>query len=162
MKPLLLVFALAVAAVVLFAAACGDDDGGMMGGMGGGGGMGGMGGANAPAGTIVVRLTNWAIEPAQDSAGAGNVTFRAVHDMMPMHGMGSGGSTHDLAVARKNADGTFEIVGQVKDIRMGRYKDLKLELSPGEYELQCNVVEEVGGRMVSHYVEGMHTPFVVS
>lgn len=146
---------LAVVAVAIpLASACGDDDGM-------GGGMGGMHMASAPPGTIVVRLASWSITPSTASTEAGEVRFRAVHEMAHMHGM-DGGTTHDLAVARRRSDGSYELVGQVQGIKMGQYKDLTLTLEPGEYELQCNVVEEIGGKMVSHYVEGMHTKFVVS
>jgi hypothetical protein len=146
----LLTSLIAVALTVLFAA-CDDDDH-----------MGGMNGMNAsaPPGTVVVQLTNWAVEASQSSAQAGRITFRAVHPMSHMHA--EGGRIHDLAVARKNADGSYDVLGQVKDIRMGRSKDLKLTLSPGEYELQCNVVEEVNGKMISHYIEGMRSAFTVS
>ena len=99
---------------------------------------------------------------SQSSAQAGSITFRAVHPMSHMRAGNEGGKIHDLAVARKNADGSYDVLGQVKDIRMGRSKDLKLTLSPGEYELQCNVVEEVKGKMISHYIEGMRTAFTVS
>jgi hypothetical protein len=39
---------------------------------------------------------------------------------------------------------------------------LPLTLEPGEYELQCNLVEEVGGKAFGHYVKGMHTTFRVT
>jgi hypothetical protein len=40
---------------------------------------------------------------------------------------------------------------------MGDSDKVTLDVTPGEYELQCDVVEEVDGQMVSHYVKGMHT-----
>ncbi len=49
-------------------------------------------------------------------------------------------------VARKNAAGTFEVVGEAEDIGVGERKDLTLQLAKGDYELQCNIVEEVNGK----------------
>ena len=133
---------------------------------GGGGHMagtsGGMGSGAAPAGSINVYLKNWAVVPAQSTARAGEVKFYAVHSMGHMHGANEGGNTHELVVARKNADGTYEIVGRVQDIKMGQAKELSVTLTPGEYELQCSVVEEIGGKVISHYKEGMHTGFTVT
>jgi hypothetical protein len=53
-------------------------------------------------------------------------------------------------------------MGSVKDIGMGESKSLYLTLEPGEYELQCNVVEQVDGNTVSHYAKGMHETFTVT
>ena len=134
------------------------------GGNAGHGGMHGNGAAGAiqAAGSIKVSLVNWAVEPAQASAKAGTVTFHVVHEMDHMHGMAEGGNYHDLQVARKTADGTFEIVGQVLGLRMGDSKNLTLDLAPGDYELQCNATEEINGTVIPHYVKGMHTPFTVT
>ena len=150
-----------VAAVAL--AGCGDDDSGHS---RGGGNMssGGMDSSmmdGAPNGAILVRLSNWTVDTAKSSAKAGEVTFRAVHDMGGMHNDGEG-KTHELVVARKNADGTFEVVGEAEDIGVGERKDLTLQLAKGDYELQCNIVEEVKGKTVAHYKNGMHTKFTVT
>jgi len=157
--PFAIVAVAIAAAALLFAAAC---SGGM--GMAGGGGMmnggGGMMGS-LPEGVVGVNLYNWSVDPSTSSARAGEVTFRAFHMGMDMHS-GGAGKTHDLAVARVNPDGSMEVLGQVKDIRMGQWKDLTLELAPGEYELQCNVVDELGSKTVSHYKKGMHTRFTVT
>ncbi|MCL4243398.1 MAG: hypothetical protein KJ048_18765 [Dehalococcoidia bacterium] len=144
---------------VLVAAGCGgddDDDHGMD------GGMGGMMTGEAPAGSIRVGLVNWAVEPERSSAPAGKVTFWAVHDMAHAHGGDAGGNVHDLQVMRKTADGSFELVGEVKDLKMGEAKALTLDLAPGEYELACTVVEVVGDEAVGHYAKGMRAPFTVT
>lgn len=121
-----------------------------------------MGGTDGPAGSIKVALVNWAVQPATATAAAGSVTFHVVHDMAHTHTTNDGGNIHDLQVARKNAEGTFEIVGQVQGLKMGDEKDLTLNLPPGDYELQCNVTEELNGQVIPHYVKGMHTPFRVT
>jgi uncharacterized cupredoxin-like copper-binding protein len=136
--------------------------GGMMGDSGRSGDMAGMMGGGGPPGSITVQLRNWSITAEQTSTKAGQVTFHAVHSMMDMHGHDEGGYVHELAVARKNADGTYDLLGKAGDILMGQSKDLTLDLAPGNYELQCNVTEEVNGKVVSHYIEGMHAPFTVT
>ena len=147
-----------VASLAAFAfAACGGDSGGSM----GSGHMPGGEMDGAPNGAILVRLSNWSIDPAKSSTKAGDVVFRAVHDMHEMHGNGEG-KTHELVVARKNADGTFDVVGEAEEIGIGEHKDLKLRLGAGAYELQCNIVEEVNGKPVAHYANGMHTAFKVT
>lgn len=154
-------------AAAAFAAGCGGDNGGpshdMPGMMGSnGGGMGGMMDPKAPEGAIRVDLVNWAVKPAVDSAKAGEVTFFAVHTMQHQHGMNEGGATHDLQVMKKAADGSLQLVGQVQGLAMGQGKALTVTLTPGEYELSCNVAEEVGGTVISHYQKGMHTAFTVT
>lgn len=126
------------------------------------GNMGGMMGGGGPPGSITVRLQNWSVTPSQPSARAGSITFHAVHSMMDMMRRSTeGGATHDLQVMQKNADGSFELVGQVQGLRPGEAKDLTLDLAPGDYELSCNVTEELKGKVVAHYVKGMHIPFKV-
>lgn len=156
MKRILGVLLIAALALMLaLTVACGKDDRGS-------GGMGDISGMKqAPAGSIRVDLLNWAVEPEQTSAKAGKVTFWAVHDMAHTHGIDEGGVTHDLQVMKKNADGSFDMAGQVQGIQMGQAKALTLNLDPGEYELSCNVVESVSGKALSHYAKGMHTRFTV-
>ena len=122
----------------------------------------GMMTSDGPAGSIKVNLVNWEVQPAKSSTAAGSVTFHVVHDMAHTHTTDEGGNVHDMQVARKNADGTFEVIGQVQGLKMGETKDLTLNLAPGEYELQCNATEELNGKVIAHYVKGMHTPFTVS
>jgi len=148
-------------ALLTFAASCGDSPGSHdMSGMGHS--PGGMTNTAAPAGSIRVDLLNWSVVPAQVSTKAGTVTFFAVHDMGHMHSASEGGVTHDLQVMRKGSDGSFELVGQVQGLTMGEAKALTLDLTAGNYELSCNVVEQVNGKTISHYANGMHTPFTVT
>lgn len=146
-RPLLV---LAVLAAILTAAAaafaCGGSD-------------------EAQPATVRVELGNWYVTPSTSSVPAGRVTFRAVHvdDHGAHDGHGAGGGLlHELAVARKLPDGSFEIIDRVVDIEAGRSRDLTVRLDPGEYELQCNFVEEVDGGVVTHYALGMHAPFTVT
>ena len=162
MKRLVLSFATVVAlfATVALASACGGDDDSH--GMNGDNSSAGMMNTNAPDGSIKVNLLNWAVEPAQAQAKAGKVTFWAVHAMGQQHMNADGGVTHDLQVMKKNADGSFEMAGQVQGLKMGEAKALTLTLTPGDYELSCNVVEEIGGKAIGHYQKGMRTAFTVT
>lgn len=148
-----------LAVVLAISAACGGDSDS---GMGMGGEMTDMMSGRPPEGAIRVSLVNWAVEPTQTSAKAGEVTFWAVHDMQHAHGGDEGGNTHDLQVMRKTTDGSFELVGEVKGLKMGDAKALTLDLAPGEYELACTVVEVVGDQAIGHYAKGMRTPFTVT
>ncbi len=150
-------FAPLVLTVGLLAAACGGDDDSSAGGT-----MPHGGGAAAPAGSITVQLTNWSVAPATASVPAGKVTFWAVHDMSHGHAVSEGGVTHDLQVFRKLSNGSMELVGQVNGLKIGEAKALTLDLATGEYELACNVVEEISGKQISHYAQGMHTSFTVA
>jgi uncharacterized cupredoxin-like copper-binding protein len=158
-RKLVLVALAAVGFPILVAvtAGCGGDDdhGSMM-------GDGGMMSADAPAGSIRVDLLNWEVRPAVSTTKTGQVTFFAVHDMGHMHGGDEGGVIHDLQVMRKRPDGSLELVGQVQGLKMGQSKALTLDLPPGDYELSCNVVEEINGKTIPHYPKGMKTPFTVT
>lgn len=159
MKRLLILVSLSMllSITTLVAAACGggDEDTGMD-------GMGGMAPGEAPAGSIQVKLSNWAVEPAQSTTRAGSVTFWAVHEMDHMENASEGGASHDLQVMKKKSDGSFELMGQVQGLKMGEAKALKVNLSAGDYELSCNVVEMINGQAIAHYPKGMVTQFKVT
>jgi uncharacterized cupredoxin-like copper-binding protein len=111
-------------------------------------------------GEVHVGLSNWAVEPSAEAVRAGEVTFVAAHEEDHAHGSSEGGETHNLAVLRKNGD-EYTLVARTSQIPTGASERLTVTLSPGEYELACDVVEEVDGETVSHYVMGMRTPFSV-
>jgi len=118
---------------------------------------------SSPAGTIRVELSNWKVEPERSEIPAGRVTFEAVH--LDDHGHGGGheaGQTHDLVVSKKLADGSYELVGRTEAIPTGGRAELTLDLEPGEYQLSCDLVDEVDGEAVSHTVQGMVTTVTVS
>ncbi len=139
-----------------------------MGGMMMGGGMGSMMGdtgpgmmANDEPGVISVALMTWAVMPRTDTAKAGTITFRG--NNMPMtHTSDGTGKVHELAIARKRADGQYEVLGSTGQLQPGTSRDLVVTLPPDEYVLQCSVVEEIHGKLTSHYTLGMHTPFYVN
>lgn len=117
--------------------------------------------AGLAAGEVRVELKNWEVAPSTTTAKAGEVTFLAVHEEEHGHSADEAGATHDLAVLKIEADGSYSLVGRTSAIPTGQSERLTLDLDPGDYELQCTVVEEVEGEAVSHYVKGMHTSFRV-
>ncbi len=109
---------------------------------------------------VGVGLKNWSVDLSTDHISAGKVTFKVGHNEDHAHGSGPG-QIHNLVVLRKDADGSFDQVAKTRDLGMGESQDLTLNLDKGEYQLECAVVEESGGRTISHAAEGMRTVFRV-
>jgi Cu+-exporting ATPase len=114
---------------------------------------------------IRVELTNWNIAASRPEISAGSVTFVAVHPA-DGHAHGGGhdepGQVHDLAVLKKLAGGSYELVGKTPEIRVGDSYRLELELAAGDYLLVCDIVEEIGGKVYAHTAEGMTLDFQVN
>ena len=117
----------------------------------------GGGESHADGDHVVVELSNWKVEPELSEVPAGNVTFLAVH-LEEGHAHGGHdepGEIHDLAVLKRLADGSWELVGRTPEIATGDSIELSLELEAGEYQLVCDIVEEFDGEVISHTNEGM-------
>jgi uncharacterized cupredoxin-like copper-binding protein len=140
--------AVTIAVLSLLAAGCGDDDGGE---------------------EVNVVLSEFIVEPEQESVDAGEVTFvldnqgSETHEFLVVEAA----SSDDLAV---DADGAFDeaavgednVLDEVEDIEAGDEAELTLDLDAGDYVLLCNIVEEEEtGEAESHFAEGMHTSFTV-
>jgi uncharacterized cupredoxin-like copper-binding protein len=140
----------AVAVAVLWAlvASCGDDDGGE---------------------EVNVVLSEFVVEPEQESADSGEITFAIDNE---------GGDIHEFLVVDAASadelpvddDGAFDeaafgednVLDEVEDIESGDTAELTLDLEAGTYVLLCNVVEEEEtGEVESHFAEGMHATFTV-
>ena len=112
---------------------------------------------------VRVELSNWEVRPSRDSIEAGEVTFKVVHlEEDHGHGEGEAGGIHDLAILRKLPDGGYELIARTPELATGDETTLTLDLQPGEYELVCDIVEEVDGQVVSHTNEGMRATFTVT
>jgi uncharacterized cupredoxin-like copper-binding protein len=85
---------------------------------GGGGGGGGAGG------TIDISETEYAIDPADPTVSAGEVTFNVTND---------GGIVHNLEV---EGEGVEEVTD---DLEPGSSGKLTVDLAPGSYELYCAI-----------------------
>jgi uncharacterized cupredoxin-like copper-binding protein len=148
MRRISLPVVVATAALLLSAAGCGDDDEGA---------------------EVDVVLSEFIVDPAEDSVEAGEVTFALDNQ---------GGETHEFVVVEAASaddlpvddDGAFDeeafgednVLGEVEDIEAGDTGELTLDLEAGDYVLLCNIVEEEeDGEVESHFAEGMHTTFTV-
>ena len=144
----------AAAGVWSFAAGCGDDD---------------DGGESAGGGEVNVVVSEFIVEPEQESVDAGEVTFVVENQ---------GGEIHEFLVVDADSaddlpvddDGAFDeaafgedkVLDEVEDIESGDTAELTLDLDAGTYVLLCNVVEEEeSGEVESHFAEGMHATITV-
>lgn len=139
--------AVVVGLVWSLAAGCGDDDGGE---------------------EVNVVVSEFTVEPEQESVDAGEVTFVVdnqggdIHEFLVV----DAASADDLPV---DDDGAFDeaafgedkVLDEVEDIESGDTAELTLDLEAGTYVLLCNVVEEEDTEVESHFAEGMHTTFTV-
>ncbi|MEX2159051.1 MAG: hypothetical protein WEB04_06565, partial [Dehalococcoidia bacterium] len=119
------------------------------------------------AGTVEVSLLEYTVTPDADSATVGDITFNVSN---------LGGVVHEFVVVQTDlaaedlptaADGSFdeagagvEVVDEIEDIAVGDEPTLTVSLDAGNYLLLCNIVEETTA--ISHFAEGMHTPFTVT
>jgi uncharacterized cupredoxin-like copper-binding protein len=143
------------AVLLLSAVGCGDDDD--------------DGGDEGAGGTQVdVVLSEFIIEPSEDTVDAGEVTFNLDNQ---------GGETHEFVVVDAasvddlplDADEAFDeaaygednVLGEVEDVESGATAELTVDMAAGDYLLLCNIVEDEDGESESHFAEGMHTEFTV-
>jgi hypothetical protein len=119
---------------------------------------------------LTVALSEFAVQPQEDTVDAGDVKLVADN---------KGAETHELVVVRAASaddlpvddDGAFDeeafgedkLVGEVEDVASRTDKSLTLDLDAGTYVLLCNVVEEAAdsGEVESHFAKGMHTVLTV-
>lgn len=111
----------------------------------------------AAASSVGVTLTEWALDPADSSVAAGEVTFAVTND---------GAVPHEFAVIRTDSDPTalpvaagavdesgLDVVGRTGLIEGGASESVTFTLSAGSYVLICNVP--------AHYGLGMAAAFTV-
>jgi hypothetical protein len=177
--------------MALFAAGCGDDDGGGSAenlsegkatttSTGSGSATTAAGGTTtgcklegatteAASQQVVLTLNEFTIK-ASIQPKAGVVTFVAEN---------TGKEPHELVIVKgdsvdklpKDADGGLDedklaegaLIGEIEPFAGGQLCKGAFSLTAGNYVLLCNIVEtEPNGEKESHVKEGMHTPFVVS
>lgn len=115
-----------------------------------------------PDGVFAVGLMKWMVMTRRDSVAAGDVTFRVTHMTETMDdGTVSGGHTHELEVVRVQPGQPAEVVASTGEIPLGEVRRFTVTLPAGRYELRCSLTEAVGGKTISHYDLGMHTPLTV-
>ena len=76
--------------------------------------------------------------------------------------MGPGGKIHDMVILRIGAGGDVEMVARSTLLEQGESERLTIRLDPGVYEVQCSVVEDIGGKTLVHAEEGMTARLTVS
>ncbi len=109
----------------------------------------------------------FSVTPTPASVAAGPVTLVVKN---------AGGLDHELVVVRTatplptDAEGAAVEDGVSPADNLGEIEDLVPksttkfalgDLTPGTYELFCNIVEQDGSDTLAHYGEGMHTTFTV-
>jgi hypothetical protein len=117
------------------------------------------------AAQVSVQLLEWSVTPDAESAPAGEVYFLADN---------VGGEVHELVVVKSDlppgelpvVDGkvqedSVDFRGEIEGFAAGSQASGVFDLEAGTYILFCNIVEEEGGDLESHYLQGMHTTFTV-
>ena len=140
---------MAIGVLLLSAAGCGDDD-------------------DDEGAEVDVVVSEFIVDPSEDSVEAGEVTFALDNQGSETHEflVVEAASADDLPV---DDDGAFDeeafdedgVVDEVEDIEAGDTAELTLDLEAGDYVLLCNVVEDESGEAESHFAEGMHANFTV-
>ena len=109
--------------------------------------------------TIDVSLTEFTIEPSEDSAPAGTITFNVTSDGAIFHNL-KVVATDLAADALPVDDATFsvdeaqvDVVASSDDLNSGDQETLSVELAAGTYVLICNVP--------THYDAGMTVAFTI-
>jgi len=124
-------------------------------------------GLGAVATKVPVKLVEFSVTPTSAAVAAGPVTLVVKN---------AGGLDHELVVVRtatplpSDAEGAAVEDGVPPADQLGEIEDLTPKsttkfalgaLTPGTYELFCNIVEKDGSDTLAHYGEGMHTTFTV-
>lgn len=104
--------------------------------------------------TVNVGLIEFSVTPDKTSVKAGSIKFVAENT--------SQSQVHELAVLKKESDGSLDNEGEVEDIAAGEGGEVILDLEPGEYELACLIAPGEAGSTFDHYEQGMHTDFTVT
>ncbi len=117
--------------------------------------------------TVGVTLREFAVEPAQSSAPAGEVTFEVrnegpndPHELVVIRTDLAPDAlpTDDRGVVEEEGEG-IEVVDEVEEIPVGGSASLTVELDTGSYVLICNIYDEE--EQEAHYAQGMRTAFTV-
>jgi len=103
------------------------------------------------AAEVRVQLKEFQIVAVPQTVKAGKVRFIAVNR----------GKDHHELVVRIKKNGRYKELGEIEAFPPDVSKDMVLNLSPGTYELSCQVVEIEEGETEDHYKEGMRVEFKV-
>jgi len=105
----------------------------------------------AEAAEVRVQLKEFRIIVAPQRVKAGKVRFIAVNR----------GKDHHELVVRIKENGRYKELGEIEPFPPGVSKDMVLNLTAGNYELSCQIVEIEEGETEDHYKEGMRVEIKV-
>lgn len=119
--------------------------------------------------TIPVTVREFVVVPAVDHTKRESVEFAVrnrgseTHELVLVRLAGSRPLAVDAdGAADEQAIGTADAMGEAEEIAPKTTKRFTVSgLTPGAYQMFCNIVEEEDGETTSHYANGMHAIFVV-
>jgi hypothetical protein len=103
--------------------------------------------------SVAVTLVEYSVMADKTTVPAGTVRFTATN--------ASTSQTHEMAVLKAKADGTFENMGEIEALEAQQAGTVVLDLEPGQYQLACLITPGEAGSAVDHYKQGQHSPFTV-
>lgn len=118
--------------------------------------------------TVNVTFSEWAIALDTNTAPAGKVAFVAKnegkepHELVVLHGPPTNLPTDEDGALDESKLAGGTLVGEIEPFPAGETCDGTFELTPGDYTLVCNVVEDENGKHEAHLKEGMVTTFTVT
>ncbi len=111
----------------------------------------------AAATTVEVGLEEFAVNPAQDAADAGTLTFSVSNDGTIVHNfrvIKTDLAPDALPIANAQADESqLDVVASTPEFLGGETEEVSVDLEPGSYVLICNIT--------GHYQLEMHAAFTV-
>jgi hypothetical protein len=116
--------------------------------------------------TVNVTFNEWAITLDTNTAPAGRVAFVArnegkePHELVVLHGPSTNLPTDENGALDEDKLAGGTLVGEIEPFPAGETCDGTFELTPGEYTLVCNVVEEKEGHV--HLKLGMLSTLTVT
>ena len=117
--------------------------------------------------TVDVALQEWSVNPASQSAPAGDITFRVTNDgpddihefvVLKTDLDAAALPTDDTGAVDESGEG-ITVEDEIEDIPVGETQELTVTLDAGSYVLICNIYDET--EMEAHYEMGMRIPFTV-
>lgn len=105
----------------------------------------------ADAVEVSVQLREFSVQAIPQTFKAGDVRLVAAN---------KGSEGHELVV-RKKEKGGFKDLGEIEPFAPTLMREITLNLTPGTYELSCQIVEKEENEIVDHYKKGMRTEIEV-
>ena len=140
-KSILMILPAALAAIFLLACSGGNS----------GASTSGNNSSSAPTTTAAVELNEWTVKPPTSAIKAGNVYLEAKN---------TGTRNHELRISRLGG-ASPQAIGIIESFQPAQTKSKEFALTPGQYELSCQLAEQEGGQVIAHYALGMKVNIIV-